>query len=203
MTPGVAAIVPAAGQSRRMGRPKLLLPLGGRSVIRGVVAALVQGGCNPVCLVAPPADQPGAVEIAEEGRAAGAWVIACPAPTPDMRGTICVGLDGLAAGPGRPSGVLIAPGDCAALTAALVAQVIARFAEGPSRIVVPVYRGRRGHPLALPWELAVAIPGLPPGTGVKALLERESGRVARLEVEEPGALADLDTPEDYRRLSRG
>ena len=56
----IAAIVPAAGRSERMGRPKLILPIGGATVIARVVAALRQGGAEPVVVVAPPAEAPGA-----------------------------------------------------------------------------------------------------------------------------------------------
>jgi molybdenum cofactor cytidylyltransferase len=195
----IAALIPAAGRSERMGRPKLTLGLGTESVIQRVVIALEQGGADPVLVVAPPVAEPGAVVLANHARAEGAWVVHCPSPTPDMRATARVGLDELAARGHVPEGILLAPGDSPGLTARLVARVIGRFRQDPGRIVVPVHDGRRGHPLALPWAMATMIHDLPEGTGINALLDRHRDRLTTLDVDDPGAVADMDTPDDYRR----
>jgi len=197
----IAALVPAAGLSTRMGRPKLLLAIQDRPLIRRVVAALREGGADRVLVVAPPADQDGAVRIAELAREAGAEAISLAASTPDMRATIEAGLASLGLGTEIPSGVLIAPGDCVGLTSGLVAAVVGQFLADPSRIVLPIRGDRRGHPLALPWSTALAIRDLPRGVGVNALLSAREARVDRLTVDFPGLDADLDTPEDYRRWS--
>src|SRR5688572_10852701 len=52
------ALLPAAGASRRMGRPKLLLPVGGRPMVAGVVEALRGGGVGEIVLVTAPGDEP-------------------------------------------------------------------------------------------------------------------------------------------------
>src|SRR5215468_2464915 len=67
----VAAIVPAAGRSVRMGRPKLVLTIGGQTVLARVVKALRAGGAGRVVVVAPPADSDEGPAIAAEGRLAG------------------------------------------------------------------------------------------------------------------------------------
>ncbi len=54
----IFAVVPAAGRSSRMGRPKLSLPLGGRTVLEHVVIALRQGGVDEVLVVVGPHDLP-------------------------------------------------------------------------------------------------------------------------------------------------
>ena len=82
----IAAIVPAAGRSQRMGRPKLILPVGGETVIARVVAALVAGGAEPVLVVVPPASASGAIILAEEAERAGAVVVVAPERPADMRG---------------------------------------------------------------------------------------------------------------------
>jgi molybdenum cofactor cytidylyltransferase len=199
MSAPVAAIVPAAGRSTRMGRPKLVLGLGSESVIQRVVRALRQGGAEPVLVVAPVRTKPGAIELADQARREGARVFHCPEPTPDMRATVCVGLAALRETGRPPAGLLLAPGDCPGLRPELVARVMAQFRDDPTRLVVPVYQGKRGHPLALPWALAAAIPELPEGTGVKALLDQYPERLRELPVADRGAVSDLDTPEDYRR----
>ena len=193
----IAAVVPAAGLSTRMGRPKLLLEVGGQTVIARVVAALREGGVETVVVVVPPLDQEGADRLAMLAAGAGSIVERLPSPTTDMRATIERGIARLALL--RPLGVLIAPGDSVGLSSALVSEVIARFRANPARIVVPVRGGRRGHPLALPWLDALAIADLPAGVGVNALLQQRSALVDPVEVTVPGHDADLDTPADYQR----
>jgi molybdenum cofactor cytidylyltransferase len=196
----IVALVPAAGQSRRMGQPKLLLPVGGKTLIAHVVTALRQGGADIVLVVAPPPDEPGAAGIQREAAGQGATVIAPPAPTTDMRATIEVGLDWLKRQPGRaPASLLLAPADSPGMTSQLVSQVIDQARAHPGAIVIPTFDGERGHPLFMPWQVATQIPDLPAGTGVNALLADPSQQVHPFEVQEPGTLADLDTPEDYRR----
>ncbi len=200
MSASIVALVPAAGRSERMGRPKLILELGIESVIQRVVRALERSGASSVIVVAPPIEQPGAVVLADQARAEGAQVVHLPAPTEDMRATIQFGLDALDGRRPVPEGLLLAPGDSPGITAELVASVLRRFLQASQeRIVVPMHDGKRGHPIALPWSLALAIPDLPAGVGVNALVESHRDRLITLPVSEPGAILDMDTPEDYRR----
>src|SRR5262249_22786881 len=103
------AVVPAAGHSQRMGRPKLALPLAGRSVLEHVVTALRSGGCDPVLVVVGP-HVPELVPLAES---AGARVMSLLQPTADMRSTVQTGLDWLGErlhpSPDQPW--LLSPGD--------------------------------------------------------------------------------------------
>ncbi|MEW4568055.1 NTP transferase domain-containing protein [Tautonia sp. JC769] len=199
----IAALVPSAGQSRRMGRPKLTLPLaGGEVVIARVVSALRSGGADRVLVIAPPRSEPGSAELLDQAAQSGAETLELPAATPDMRSTVEAGLDLLERGP-LPSSVLICPGDSVGLTPTLVASVIDRMRTDPGAIVVPVFDTRRGHPLGLPWPVASAIRDLPPDVGINALRERFADRVVLLDVPEPGTTEDLDTPDDYRKWEPG
>jgi molybdenum cofactor cytidylyltransferase len=196
----IAAIVPAAGRSERMGRPKLILPIGPTTVIARVVVALRDGGAAPVVVVTPPADFPGAAILAQEARAAGAVVLVPDEHPIDMRASIERALDHLAGGP-APEHVLVCPADSPSLTPELVGRVVARAGEVPDTLIIPVYDGRRGHPIAIPWRLANQIRALPMGVGLNALIALHAAEVAELAVDDPGAIEDLDTPEDYRRHS--
>ncbi len=162
----IAALVPAAGRSVRMGRPKLLLEFDGQTLIRRVVSALREGGAERVVVV-PPADAPEAAAIAAEAAAAGAEVIVPRHQPAEMRDSVELGLAVLDVdpapvehpaharrrprthgGPGRPARADVAW-------------------TRPDRIVIPVHDGRRGHPIVLPWDVAdqVARPaGRSPGS---------------------------------------
>ena len=194
----IVAIVPAAGRSARMNRPKLLLPIAGIPLIARVIAALREGGADRVVVVT--ANVPGSDVLKEISIAEQAEVVVAPEPPPDMRASIERGIASLEGGP-EPSAVLIAPGDSPGLNALLVRRVIDRSAHHPGRILVPSHDGRRGHPLLLPWSLVQKIPRLPEGVGVNALLVQHAGAILELDTDDPGILADLDTPDDYRRWS--
>ena len=193
----IAAIVPAAGLSRRMGKPKLTLPIDGVPMIVRVVTALRLGGAEPVVVVVPPAEVPGAILLGR-ARGAGADVVVAEQPPPDMRASVELGMARLAVGT-PPTTVLLAPGDSPGLSPELVARVIAHAKAAPGAIIRPEVEGRRGHPVALPWSLATKIAGLPPDAGVNTLIRSHADIIISLDVDDPTAIDDLDTPEDYER----
>src|SRR5512147_2848653 len=86
-----AAILPAAGASRRMGRPKLLLPWGESTIVGSLVAALRTAGVSPLALVAAPGDE----ALQTWARAAGLVVGINPLPERGMLSTIQAGLAAL------------------------------------------------------------------------------------------------------------
>jgi CTP:molybdopterin cytidylyltransferase MocA len=194
------AIVPAAGHSTRMGRPKLELPLGDRTVLEQVVNALRGGGAYYVVAIIGP-HVPELVSLAQ---AAGADVCLLAEPTPDMRATVERGLQWIEERfhPQPNDAWLLAPADHPVMNADVVRQLLSRFDEGGSSIVVPVHGGRRGHPTLLAWKHVAGIRALPADQGVNAYLRTRRAEMLELPVDDPGVLIDLDTPEDYKRLVR-
>jgi molybdenum cofactor cytidylyltransferase len=181
-----------------MGRPKLALPLGERTVIETVVAALRDGGVNRVLVVVGP-HVPELVPLAE---AAGADVLALAGPTADMRETVVRGLERIEEryAPRPHDGWLLAPADHVGFTAGDVRRLLAA-GDAACSVVVPVHGGRRGHPVLLRWHHAAGVRALSPGEGINAYLRRAAKVTLELPVDQPGILDDIDTPEDYARLS--
>jgi molybdenum cofactor cytidylyltransferase len=235
-----AAIVPAAGASRRMGRAKLILPWGRSTVAGAVLAALRDAGVHPVVLVvAPPGEGPQPGELAGAGEAGPAVIVAVnPEPGRGMLSSIQVGLaalGGAAELARRGETVLVTPADLPALRAetvrALIAAAAGAFPQGPAGetprsglgaaagafpeapaaetlrsrptalLALPVHRGRRGHPLLIAPALLAEIATLDPGRGLRELRDRHMAATLELPVDDPGCVADLDTPEDYARLA--
>ena len=192
------AIVPAAGRSARMGRPKLLLPIHGQTLIAHVVTALREGGAERVVVVAPPADSEEGPAVARAAEGAGALVIAPDERPAEMRDSIEIGL-AAAARPEPPERVLLSPGDAAGITPGDVAALLEASCRGPGKIVVPRSGERRGHPLVLPWKLATEIGSLPAGEGVNALLARHQAIVVEVRLGDSHSADDIDSPEDFRR----
>jgi CTP:molybdopterin cytidylyltransferase MocA len=198
--PTTFAIVPAAGLSTRMGRPKLALPLGGRTVLEHVVNALRGGGVNHVIVIVGPH----VPELASLVHAAGVDVCLLAEPTPDMRTTVERGLQWIDERfhPNLGDAWLLAPADHPVINADVVRQLLSRFGEGGSSIVVPVQNGHRGHPTVFAWRHVAGIRALAADQGINAYLRSHVAETLELPVDDPGVLVDLDTPEDYERLVR-
>jgi molybdenum cofactor cytidylyltransferase len=195
--PRTFAIVPACGHSTRMGRPKLALPLGDRTVIERVARALREGGVAEVVVVTGPH----VPELASLAAAAGALVHALPATTPDMRATVEAGLAHVGGHfhPRADDWWLLAPADHPVLSAAVVRDLLAAAESSAHPVIVPVHGGRRGHPTLVRWHLAEAVRAIPAGRGLNWLFREHPA--LELATNDSAVLADLDTPEDYARLA--
>ena len=77
-------------------------------------------------------------------------------------------------------------------------EAVARALDGGASLVAPYYEGRRGHPVGFGIEHRDALLALDGDTGARLLLT--SQQVTRLDVDDPGILRDVDTPEDLRNV---
>ncbi len=193
----VFGVLPAAGRSRRMGQPKLLLPAGSGTVIERVLETW--RACMPVVVVVVH-PQDGA--LAEVCRRCGAHVVVAQPPPPDMRASVCCALDELRRVymPHVEDGWLLAPADMAGLSCGAIQGVLAARRQGGPEILVPTWNGRRGHPVYFSWRLAEAVAELPAGVGIDALVR--AGPVREVPAADASVLADLDTPEAYEAFLR-
>jgi molybdenum cofactor cytidylyltransferase len=191
----IAAVVPAAGRSVRMGRPKLLLPIDGATMVARVVTALRAGGVERVIVVAPPDAAAFGPELAAEARRAGAEVVVPETQPAEMRDSIELGLALLERGI-PPRHVLICPGDTPGITRELVTQLLECAGRLPERIVIPCHAGRRGHPIVVPWSLALGVRSLPSAAGVNGLVAGQSDRITLVMADTPDLIRDVDTPDE-------
>lgn len=195
------ALLPAGGFSVRMGRPKLALPLGGRTVIEQVVAAIRQAGIENVLVLLGPH----VAELRPLAEGAGASVHVLSETTPDMRTTIEDGLHWLEDrfDPQPTDAWLLVPADHPALRPNVVQELIAARQSDPAHsIFIPTFQGNRGHPALIGWEHVAGMRLLPADKGLNTYLRQQSEQTRELPVEYPEVLLDLDTPEDYERLLR-
>lgn len=193
----VFAIIPAAGQSRRMGSPKLLLPWQGGCVIDQVLSAWT---CSLVArtIIVVRRDDP------DLQAACRRWPVELVLPnrTPaDMMGSLQAGLEHIARNyaPSDTDRWMVAPADLPTLTAEIIDFVIAsaKSYRSPS-IVVPVYGEKRGHPVLLPWSLSKKVLTAPPNRGLDYVISHESPRF----ILRPNELrpVDMDTLQEYLEL---
>src|SRR5437870_408853 len=126
-------LLPAAGKSERMGRPKLLLPLGDTTVLGQLLRAAFSGGVTRALVVVRPGDE----ALAAEARGARAEVLVLPADTADMRATVLAGLDHLEANvpAGERTGFFLVPADHPTLSADVFRRIAEIAARGASIVV--------------------------------------------------------------------
>ncbi|MCX7706603.1 MAG: nucleotidyltransferase family protein [Anaerolineae bacterium] len=214
----IPAVVLAAGLSRRMGRFKLTLPWGETTVIGRVVAVLEAAGLTDIIVVTGHR----AEEVTTAVAGTAAYAVHNPEyETGEMLSSIQAGLRGVMRGMqapaeadeggSRPAGmvgtaplppaVLLCLGDQPQMEVATVRAVLTTGeAEGWSRIVIPSYRRRAGHPILLPawlWPEVLACTGT-----LRDVLARHREATCYLDLDTPTVLADLDTPEDYEAGGR-
>ncbi|MBX3411321.1 MAG: nucleotidyltransferase family protein [Pirellulales bacterium] len=189
------AIVPAAGRSRRMGQPKLLLEREGRPLIEYVLAAWRESQIDRVVVVVHPEDD----ELAQRCRRAGAEVVRPAAPPPEMKDSVAQALgyvdDLYQPAPGDVW--LLAPADMPALSPGVIDAVLAAHRAADAAIIVPTHQGKRGHPVLFPWPLAQEVSELGQDEGIHMLVARHV--VRELELPSSEILLDVDRPEDFAR----
>jgi molybdenum cofactor cytidylyltransferase len=197
-----AALLPAAGRSRRMGRPKLLLPWGETTVVGAVVRTLRAAQVRQIVLVVAPQDR----ALGDWAAGQGVTTRINPQPVRGMLSSVQEGLDALGGEPALAASgttLLVCPADLPALLTDSVTKLLTEMAEHRSPLAVPVCRGRRGHPLAIGPVLIAEIPHLDPAVGLRQLLHRHREKVLEVPIEDTGILLDIDTPAEYRSLSEG
>jgi molybdenum cofactor cytidylyltransferase len=196
------ALIPAAGKSSRMGRPKLLLPVAGVTVLELVIQALKQAGIEHILVVAGPH----VPELAEVAGAAGAHRLLLSHETADMRATVEQGLAWLEDRfhPVPEDDWLLVPGDHPTLDSRVVETLLqARRSSLWALILVPTVGGRRGHPTLIGWNHVAGIRAMSAGLGINHYLREQQDATIEVPVNSEDILLDLDTPEDYERLLQG
>ncbi len=194
------AVIPAAGLSRRMGEPKLLLNLAGKTVIERLLNALDHPQITSRSVVVRSSDRPLQAEVT---RLKGSLVIPAVDP-PDMRASVAAAIESIEKqyAPDDSDGWLLVPADHPVLDRQLIETVLDCWKVNPSRILVPRCGQRRGHPTLFRWSLAREVARIPADRGLNWLLREFSNEVTELPVESTAAITDLDTPDDYQRLLR-
>ena len=184
----VAAILLAAGQSRRMGAFKPLLPFGDKTVIESCLDYLhaIQ---NVVVVLGHRAD-----EI--RGLIKHATIAINPDPNSEMGASIAVGIRAL---PNATKAVVIALVDHPAVPANVVSTLIEEWNSG-AKIVIPTWQNRGGHPVLVDLSFHKDLITLDQSGGLRHLLKTHQAHVKRVPVDSPFVARDMDTWDDYLAL---
>ena len=192
----IAGIILAAGASVRMGSPKALLDLRGETFLDRLLRIFARF-CDPLIVVAGVhAEQIGAHLVSKSSRAR--LVVN---PDPD-RGQLSSLQTALAEVPAAATGFLFVPVDCPTVEEHTVAALIAEFRRQRTPFVIPKFEGRRGHPVCAAASTIAEFLALPPTAETRAIVNRHAAEIAYLDVDDPGILADIDTVEAYKEMTR-
>ena len=186
----VAALILAAGSSRRMGTSKQLLPLGDRPVIRHCFDTIAAAGIQQVIVVINAHGN----GIPEALHGTPATIVRNTVPDSQMADSVRKGLGAI---DDRCSGVLVCLSDHPLISVGTYKAIINAHREAPDRIVIPVYGGRRGHPTLFP---AGAVQEIASGADLRDVIRKDASRLSLLDVADEGVVLDMDTNDDYRRI---
>jgi len=189
------AVILAAGESRRMGRQKLLLPFGDATVVEAVVrTALASDVDRAVAVLGADREavraklEPSGVDFAVNERFADG-----------MLSSIQTGFRAL---PPEAEAAVVMLGDQPFLPPLVVDAVVRGYRESLKGIVIPVFRTKRGHPVLVDLKYREEVLALDPSDGLRHLMRTHPEDIAEVEVDDANILRDLDTPEDYSEVKR-
>ncbi len=188
----IAAVVLAAGLSRRMGQAKLLMKVGGRAIVRYVVESVLTGGVDSIWVVTGPDVEP--IETALAGIEVQFAVNLAP-----EEGQASSVRAGIAALPASVEAALIALGDQPLLAPAIIPALLAARRTSPKLIVAPRYRDGQGNPVLFKREIFPELLRLTGDQGARPIIQKEPARVEWVELDLPMP-PDVDTPDDYEKI---
>jgi molybdenum cofactor cytidylyltransferase len=191
----ISAVLLGAGQSKRMGVDKLSLPWGGGTILGHCFNTLL--GSDVQELVVVLGIQNEGLKNLFQGRMV--KVVVNPYSNKGMSTSIRRGIEAL-----RPKsdGILIALGDQPVLKTRTINVLIHAFEQGRGRIIVPSFRGRRGHPAIFDRKYKRELLHLEGDVGGRSVIERHPEDVRVVPVKSIGVVRDVDTWQDYKHQLR-
>lgn len=191
---GVAAVLLAAGGSRRMGSPKQLLRIDGITLVRRAAEIALASRCQAVYLVVGAA----AEALRQELSGLDLEVVENPGWETGLAGSIRVGIEAVRAARPELDAAILAPVDQPRLHTPLLDRLIEVFEGGERGIVACSYAGTVGAPALFARAHFPELTALRGDRGAKSLLEAHAAELAQVPF--PDGATDLDTPEDFQRF---
>lgn len=194
----LVGVILAAGESRRMGRPKALLAAPGweppESFLDRMIGLLAAHSAPVIVVLGAHAD---AIRGGAARASQATFVVNQRYPEGQLTSLQC----GLRAVPEEAAGVIFTPVDFPRVLAGTVAGVVAAFWRGDgSGLVIPRYQGRRGHPVCAARKFIPEFLELPAEAQARQIIHRHAAQACYVDVDDPGILRDVDDPEAYRSL---
>jgi molybdenum cofactor cytidylyltransferase len=193
--PVLAALILAAGYSSRMGQFKPLLPLDGKTVIESAIATFRNAGITRI-VVATGHEAAQLLPLLKDAEIS---TVHNPEYASGMYSSVQAGIKSLSE---DVEACFLLPADIPLVRPATVKTIAARYELNRPSVVYPVFLGRHGHPPLIARSLFAEILAGDGKDGLRALLQRHDADASEVDVFDEGILLDLDTPEDYARLTK-
>ena len=193
----IPAVVLAAGASSRMGRPKANLPLAdGHTFLSAIVSTLLDAGIDDVMVVV--GHEAETIVSAFSGTTLAARFVRNPDFSRGQLSSILAGLRAI----DRPgvTAMLLTLVDVPLVSAATVRAVVDHYRRTRAPIVRPASGSRHGHPVLIDRSVFGALRAADPAAGAKPIIRAHATAAGDLAIDDEGAFADVDTPEQYERL---
>ena len=188
----IGAVVLAAGRSSRMGEPKQLLALGGKTLLQRTLENVCASQAQDIVLVLGFAAQAITTQIEVEG----VRVVINPDHQQGMGTSLRAGLAALDA---QTQAALIVLADQPFVSPTTLDQIINHYQQSDGQIVIPTYRGFRGNPVLLDRSVFPEVMALSGDIGCRAIFGDHLDGIVKVPVGDIGILLDIDTPEDLAR----
>lgn len=190
----LAAVILSGGASRRMGSPKALLPYQGRPFLEHLldVAKHSSIGVRRVVL-GPDADV-----ISAQVSLAPDEIVINPEWERGQLSSIQAAIRSL---PPGTAGLLLCPVDHPLVSASLVGDLIESFEKSHAAIALPLFEGRRGHPVIFSSRLYEELLNAPEDKGARAVVWAHANEICEVSTTEEGCVLNLNDPEAFQKYS--
>jgi len=187
----ISAILLAAGESRRMGSPKALLHYQGQTFIERICTAFLTAGVDELIVVL-------GARAEEIGRALPTHLaLRSVVNSRYSQGQLSSLMVGIGALSPESEAAIVNLVDHPLVSSETIKEVIDSYRAAPVPIVIASYQGKRGHPVLFSSQIYGEILAAPLDQGAKVVVRKDPTRVREIPLDDPGILADIDTPEDY------
>jgi molybdenum cofactor cytidylyltransferase len=190
----IVPVILAAGNSQRAGSPKALLKIGEKTFVRHCLDEFRAAGLQDVIVVFGAA----AEDIARELAGSGATLIVNHNYKDGQLSSVVAGVN--AAEQLRADAILLHPVDHPLICREIISTLAARFRETNAPLILPVFQGRRGHPVLFSAKLFSELKSAPPEIGARSVVWAHASEIVEIETEDEGVVANINTPQDYEHL---
>jgi len=189
----IGGIIVAAGESRRMGHPKALLKIDNTTFINYIIDNLYDAGIeNIITVLGHDSEKISAVLDKTKSD-----IIINKRYKEGQLSSIVTGIDYFKTK--KADGVMLCLVDHPFITSCIMRDMVSSFEKSEKSIVVPVYKGKRGHPVLFSRSIFPELIKASPEVGAREVIWNNEEKILELEVDDPGILLGTNTPEDYKK----
>ncbi|HUY14455.1 MAG TPA: nucleotidyltransferase family protein [Terriglobia bacterium] len=193
----VAALILAAGESSRMGQDKALLDYRGKTFLEAIIGNLREAGIAEIVVVLGHHTE----LIQSTVDLDAVRVVLNPDYKRGQTSSLQVGLAAWSVA--GPRAILLCLVDHPAVSPDVMRRILDHYCQSPAPVIIPVFRGKRGHPVLIGRELFAELIALPAQEGANSVIRKYQSATQLLEVEDATILTDVDDPGAYRKLTEG